>query len=643
MADKWLYRAFGQEFGPVSFDELKNLTANGFLSADSEVRSTDTSRWQLYSDVVSRDRSAGDVNGGEARRSDPEIDTVKGSDEWYYGTDGAEIGPVSFNVLLQLAQSHQLTADDLVKLGSQGKWRRVGSIGRLMAVLPFQAEVARPAGASVRGASKGNKASSTTSIPESSPPGGTAYLTAYTQAKENIAGLIISQAEAAYQAAEARAKAEIAWALAPNIENFWWGWMGGFEYGPVGIQQVLALVRNGQVKPSDFVRHGQYGQYVPVSSVPGLLNAATIIANAHEMLTLARTQAKAAVDLAPPPVVAPTTSATINSLQTTPAAGIKIPKEVAAKPKQRHTNERPAEPVPINAGQVDKDLKRKSPVPQIDQKRDARPKPVAAIATIPTAVSESPKVEAADIYRRVRESFEARNLPGLSRIELELSDGAVTLRGTLSTEGERLLAVRLAQQTPGIDKVIDSLSVSGGTARPAVARSSPAVAPVKSWGPGVLSELFDKVKGQNPIHAAAAVLVTSILGFGYWTFASGPSRPVSVHPVKGNIVMDGTSLANASIVLHRVGDSKIPANLHPRARVKEDGSFVLETFDPADGAPDGDFIATVFLNEVKEVNGEKQMGPNILPVVYSRPETSPLKLKITPSTSELQPLELSKK
>ena len=120
MADKWLYRAFGQEFGPVSFDELKNLTANGFLSADSEVRSTDTSRWQLYSDVVSRDRSAGDVNGGEARRSDPEIDTVKGSDEWYYGTDGAEIGPVSFNVLLQLAQSHQLTAVEFGKWGVQG-------------------------------------------------------------------------------------------------------------------------------------------------------------------------------------------------------------------------------------------------------------------------------------------------------------------------------------------------------------------------------------------------------------------------------------------------------------------------------------------------------------------------------------------
>ena len=107
--------------------------------------------------------------------------------------------------------------------------------------------------------------------------------------------------------------------------------------------------------------------------------------------------------------------------------------------------------------------------------------------------------------------------------------------------------------------------------------------------------------------------------------------------------MNGEPLANASIVLHRVGKSKLPINLHPRAKVSEDGTFSLETFDRADGAPNGEFIATVFLTKDEDVNGEILPGPNILPVVYSRPETSPLKIQITSSTTELKPLELTQK
>ena len=105
-------------------------------------------------------------------------------------------------------------------------------------------------------------------------------------------------------------------------------------------------------------------------------------------------------------------------------------------------------------------------------------------------------------------------------------------------------------------------------------------------------------------------------------------------------MMNGEPLGDAAIVLHRIGHSKIPANLHPRARANGDGTFVLESFDPADGAPNGDFVATVCLNKAVVTDGETLPGPNVLPAVYSRPETSPLKIKITASTRELQPLEL---
>src|SRR6202012_2606802 len=64
---------------------------------------------------------------------------TKATDEWFCIIGGAELGPMSFEELTGYAQNEQLSADDEVKLGATGKWRRVGSIGRLMAVMPYQA------------------------------------------------------------------------------------------------------------------------------------------------------------------------------------------------------------------------------------------------------------------------------------------------------------------------------------------------------------------------------------------------------------------------------------------------------------------------------------------------------------------------
>lgn len=479
MSNQWLYRAFGQEFGPLSFAELQELASSGTISADSEVRSADSGRWELASaidglGIAPLSAMAGSHTPGG---SDPKVAIPKG-DDWYYNIGGLEMGPVMFDGLLELAKAEQLAADDQVKLGIDGKWRRAGSIGRVMAVLPFQAAKAKVA------------------IP------------------------------------------------APPI--------------PVSVvSQTRRTPPNGIAIPRE--------ESKPASTVQ-------------------------------------------------PAAKTQVVMEKPATPRRTT----PAAEFPVQ-------------------------QPPATVSTV-----QKPAVNIeVDILARVRESLDSRNIPGFSRLELFNNGRVVIVRGSLASEGERLLAIRAVQQTQGVIRVDDMLTVTGVQMPRPIAQTPPrsALARVtsrkkRSDGPGMFATLLENIKGEYRNQAIAGVVAATLLGF--WFYPRGPVRPVAVHPVKGRVVLDGQPLANAAIVLHRVGNSKLPANLHPRGKAMEDGSFMLETFDPKDGAPDGDFVATVFLVEETEVDGERQTGPNILPAVYSKPETSPLKLKITSSTKELAPLELTK-
>lgn len=398
------------------------------------------------------------------------------ADQWIYRSLGQEFGPFSFDTLIELAKKGTITADDEVKLGVDGKWRRAGSIGRLVAVLPFVVPAKLVTPASI-------------AIPQEKP---------------------------------------LARAAAPQARP---------KSNPVVAAVAVEPAKSPVAKTTP-------RKSTPTIQVP--------------------TEAKAAASAAAP------------------------------APKPQPT---PAEPARPTDGEID---------------------------------------------ARAREALQSRNLPGLTRIELDVRDGVVTARGSLNSDGERLLAMRLLQQTSGAVRVVDLLSVSqpSPAARPMPVKAVRAPSAPRNSGPGLFSQLLDNLKGEYRNHVIGTAVATALLGFFF--FPRGPVRPVAVHPVKGKVILDGQPLANAAIVLHRVGDSKLPANLHPRAKATEDGTFLLETFDPADGAPDGEFVATVFLTEESIVDGEKQAGPNLLPTVYSRPETSPFKIRITSSTKELQPLELTK-
>jgi hypothetical protein len=103
----------------------------------------------------------------------------------------------------------------------------------------------------------------------------------------------------------------------------------------------------------------------------------------------------------------------------------------------------------------------------------------------------------------------------------------------------------------------------------------------------------------------------------------GPRVPVL--PVSGKVTFQGKPPVGAQIVLHPV-QAADTSDVAPSGVVGSDGSFTISAYDPGDGAPEGDYVATIqWYKFVKEQGGA---GPNVIPKEYSSPATSPLKVSV---------------
>lgn len=310
MADQWYYRVFGEIFGPMPLEKLKDLAASGTIQALDDVR-LGSSDWVAAATVEELGLSTSERRTAPVvavmSSTDQELSTVS-NDDWYYQMGDHELGPISFNELIQYAEQEQLAADDQVKLGVNGKWRRAGSIGRLMTAFPYQAMertivrgtpkpiVERPASARAE----------TIPAPATETNGEAKSTAADDEAKARVAESMIAQANAAFKAAEDQAMGLLAWVTGPGVDRNWWGWVNGAEFGPVEFAPLFGLIKCGQLKSTDMVRNGQYGQYVPAANVPGLYNALAMLTRATEQRDLAVQQAKAAAAMmAAPPAPAP--------------------------------------------------------------------------------------------------------------------------------------------------------------------------------------------------------------------------------------------------------------------------------------------------------------------------------------------------
>lgn len=115
-------------------------------------------------------------------------------------------------------------------------------------------------------------------------------------------------------------------------------------------------------------------------------------------------------------------------------------------------------------------------------------------------------------------------------------------------------------------------------------------------------------------------------------------RIAPVHPVRGQVLLDGLPLEGADVAFHpQVGEGR---NL--TATTNADGRFELTTHAPGDGAEAGKYGVSIQWRElVQEGDEASRAGKNLLPPRYADPATSQLEAEVREGTNELPPWDLS--
>lgn len=121
----------------------------------------------------------------------------------------------------------------------------------------------------------------------------------------------------------------------------------------------------------------------------------------------------------------------------------------------------------------------------------------------------------------------------------------------------------------------------------------------------------------------------------------GPTNELPpCYPVRGQVLQAGKPLADAIVMLHPVSVA-VEVRQKPVAYSDAEGRFSLTTYDSADGAPAGDYAVTVELRAPRMVGEEAvRDGRNLLPVRYSKPETSTLTCTIATGENDIPPINL---
>ena len=114
---------------------------------------------------------------------------------------------------------------------------------------------------------------------------------------------------------------------------------------------------------------------------------------------------------------------------------------------------------------------------------------------------------------------------------------------------------------------------------------------------------------------------------------------VPVFPVSGRVTYQGKPAAGAQVVLHAVTPPE-EDDVAPSGIVQSDGTFTTTAYEPGDGAPQGEYVATVQWFKLVTGAGGSGAGPNILPQKYASPKTSPIKVSVNGGPTEIPPIDI---
>ena len=120
-------------------------------------------------------------------------------------------------------------------------------------------------------------------------------------------------------------------------------------------------------------------------------------------------------------------------------------------------------------------------------------------------------------------------------------------------------------------------------------------------------------------------------------------KPLS--PVEGQVFFEGKPAEGAMVILHPL-EKDLPER--PLGNVDQDGAFKLTTYNLNDGAPPGNYAATVIWMKETEYRGvvesveEVPSSVNLLPARYADPKASKLRVEIKEGANQLEPFHLVK-
>ena len=115
---------------------------------------------------------------------------------------------------------------------------------------------------------------------------------------------------------------------------------------------------------------------------------------------------------------------------------------------------------------------------------------------------------------------------------------------------------------------------------------------------------------------------------------------VPVHPVSGEVSVDGTAAAGAEVSFHPLSPS--PSGTPPTVAVVDPaGRFQASTRAAGDGAPEGEYRLTIiWRSSSSSLPDDAGGGADRLQGRYSRPETSGLRAVVVPGENVLPLIEL---
>jgi hypothetical protein len=139
--------------------------------------------------------------------------------------------------------------------------------------------------------------------------------------------------------------------------------------------------------------------------------------------------------------------------------------------------------------------------------------------------------------------------------------------------------------------------------------------------------------------AVCLALAAGLAGCG------GNSKGVTLYAVRGKVLYKGEPAAGADVVFQLKNDqSKDP--VRPTGKVRPDGTFLLTSFRPDDGAPAGDFNVLIrWYKEGKVVHEKGKKRAHNVPVDflqdrYADPAAPRFTATVKTETTELSPFEI---